>query len=62
MDEDQTLRNLAQSISNEDRQGSFNYWVRRLAYYYKTTTDEIQKLAIIRQEKMSYTGDYYDYR
>lgn len=62
MEEDQILRNIAQSINGEDKQDGFNYWVRRLAYFYKTTTDYIQELVIVKQENMVYTGEFYDYK
>lgn len=61
-DEDQELRNLAQSIRADDTQGAFNYWVRSLAYFYRTSTDEILKLAMVKQDGRTYTGESYDYR
>lgn len=61
MDEEQNLRNIAQTLRYGNEQEHFNYWVRNLAYCFKTSTEKIMDLALVKQEKKAYTGEFYDY-
>lgn len=58
--EDNILRQLA-AETNEDPQERLNYWVRRMAFDNRTSTDVVKNWSIVKQEPLEYTGEFYDY-